>query len=398
MASPIRVIVHSGEHGLEEAVNYYATFPSEPSPAGDLDLAQAVVTPVKDATLDAVLDEMAKASNGSVVLIVCHAYQEGLLMPVAKGARLPAGRTAIEKLLDVSTAERRAKLIRAMPSGAAKELKAKIDAWIKLAGDMAAGTVAGEISLAEIENLYRDWLDEVAKNVFLLGGASPRAVLLQLVAKMERVQALKLDRVELRACDIGEYGDSMKKLKQLFGCNKLLAPDVGTFYLKGVPVDKPKVFDQRYIAEHRVGDFRPPGPLGSKINDPSDFILDVIKKNPSTRIFWDYVYGHIPAKNPHPAPYKYDFGIFTTKMKTVLAMLVEQVRPYYYRGSAATWHESATHGPEWADARMFVDDYIMHQSQYKQGRLNLAGFWTPKGSDPWLLPRDEEYLNHIKQV
>jgi hypothetical protein len=398
MASSIRVIVHSGEHGLAEAVNYYATFPSEPSPAGDLDLAQAIVTPVKDATLDAVLDEMGKASSGSIVLIVCHAYEEGLFMPVAKGSRLSAGKAAIARLLDVSGAERKAKVIRAMPSATAKEIKAKIDAWIKLADEMAAGTIAGEVSLVEIEKLYQDWLEEVAKNELFLMGGSPRAVLLQLVAKMEKVQALKLDRVELRACDIGKFDQSMKKLKQLFGCNKLLAPDVGTFYLKGVPIDKPKAFDQRYISEHRVGDFRPPGPLGSTINDPSDFILNVIRKNPSTRIFWDFVYGHIPAQNPHPAPYKYDFGTYTTKMKTVLAMLVEQVKPYYYRGSAATWHESAIHGPEWADARTFVDDYIMRQSQYKQGRLNFAGFWTPDDSEPWLLPRDEEYLGHIKQV
>jgi hypothetical protein len=33
MASSVRVIVHTGEHGLEEAADYYAEFPWEPSPA-----------------------------------------------------------------------------------------------------------------------------------------------------------------------------------------------------------------------------------------------------------------------------------------------------------------------------------------------------------------------------
>jgi hypothetical protein len=98
MASSVRVIVHTGEHGLEEAADYYADFPWEPSPAGELIMDKSQIVEVNNATLDLVLDEVAKVTAGDVVMLVCHAYGEGLLMPLAKGGRLPAGQTAIARL------------------------------------------------------------------------------------------------------------------------------------------------------------------------------------------------------------------------------------------------------------------------------------------------------------
>ena len=92
MADPLRIIVHSGEHGLGEAADYYRSFPWEPSPAGDMDLAKAVIVEVKNANLDVVLFEMAKTKPGGIVLLVCHAWNEGLLMPVAAGSKLTSGK------------------------------------------------------------------------------------------------------------------------------------------------------------------------------------------------------------------------------------------------------------------------------------------------------------------
>ena len=168
MPDSIRVIVHSGEHGLEEAADYYAEFPWEASPAGEMKLQKSDIVRIKDATLEAVLDEMAKAGAGNVVMLVCHGYGEGLLMPLAKGGRLPAGREAITRLLAVSAAQRRAKVIRALPSGTDKEKKAKVDAWQKLTDQLAADIDFGEVTLKEVEQKYEQWLDDMAKNKLLL--------------------------------------------------------------------------------------------------------------------------------------------------------------------------------------------------------------------------------------
>jgi hypothetical protein len=254
------------------------------------------------------------------------------------------------------------------------------------------------VTLKEVEGLFEQWLDEVAKNELFLGGGSPRTTLKRLVERMEKVQSLKLSRVELRACNIGAFPDGMKAVKQLFGCSKLLAPTVGTFYLKGVPVNTLDDFGQRYVREHRAGTSRSPGPVGHTRPDPSDFVIDVIKKNSGTRLFWHFQFGYIPAANPHPRPGVYDAGTSTVKMWHIFAVTVEEIRPFWYRGSASTWHQAGKHRPEWKEAREFVNTYIMANAKYTTGSLRLAGFWTPGEPEPWLLPNESEYVNHINQV
>ena len=392
MPDSIRVIVHSGEHGLEEAADYYADFPREPSPAGEMNLQKSDIVKIKDATLESVLDEIAKVGAGDAVMLVCHGYGEGLLMPLAKGGRLPAGREAITRLLAVSEAQQRAKVVRALPSGNENERKAKIDAWQKLTDQLAGDIDFGEVTLKEVEQKYEHWLDDMAKNKLLLAGVPPRATLTRLVEKIERVQSLKLKRVELRACNIGGFPEAMNAVKDVFGCSKLLAPDVGTFYLKGVPVDTFDDFGRRYLHEH------PQVSIPRHDPDPFDFAVDMRKSNPGTRIFWDYEFGYIPPANPHPAPNRYDGGTSTIKMWTILAMIIEEVRPFWYRGSAGTWHQASRHKPRWKEAQEFVKTYLMPNAKYTSGSLRLAGFWTPGESEPWLLPNEPEYLDHIKEA
>jgi ABC-type transporter Mla MlaB component len=127
-------------------------------------------------------------------------------------------------LLAVSAAQRGAKVARALPAGTETQRKAKIDAWRRLTDQLAGDIDFGEVTLQEVERKYEHWLDDMAKNKLLLAGVLPRATLTRLVEKIERVQSLKLKRVELRACNIGGFPEAMKAVKELFGCNKLLAP------------------------------------------------------------------------------------------------------------------------------------------------------------------------------
>jgi hypothetical protein len=394
MAGSVRVIVHSGEQGLEPAADYYMQFPWEPSPAGDMTLNKSDIVKLKDATLDTVLEAMAKAGAGGVVMLVCHAYREGLLMPLAKGARLPAGREAIARLLKVSAAQRKAKVIRALPSGTDNERKAKIDAWVKLTDELVAGSIRGDVTLNEVERWYEQWLKEFTRSELELDGGT----LQRLVQRMEKVQSLRLDRVELRACAIGGSPDGMQAVKQLFACSKLLAPTVGTFYLKGVPVDTLDDFGGRYVREHR-GTFRQPGPVGQSRPDPADFVIDVVTKNPGTRIFSDYQFGDIPTASPYRTPeVRLRYRETTMRAWRILAMIVEEIRPFWYRGSAATWHQASQHKPQLTEARKFVQAYVMPQAKYASGSLQVAGFWTPGEPVPWLLPNEPTYVDHIKQV
>ena len=91
-------------------------------------------------------------------------------------------------------------------------------------------------------------------------------------------------------------------------------------------------------------------------------------------------------------------GTSTIKMWTILAMIIEEVRPFWYRGSAGTWHQASRHKPRWKEAQEFVKTYLMPNAKYTSGSLRLTGFWTPGESEPWLLPNEPEYLDHIKEA
>jgi hypothetical protein len=401
----IHVIVHSGERGLGIAADYYKRFPWEPSPAGDLDLKDAKIVTIDKMTFDQLLVELGNAPAGGTVLIVCHAHDEhgslsqssGLLMPLAADAGVSAQDDAFQRLLEASAANRKANTIRAMPSKTDAEKKAKSDQWIGLATEFKLGFPPDGATLPKLEQFFENGLQSLAlRELHLRGGATS---LKRMLGHIDKVQSLKLERVEFRACKIGKDTGTLGNLKALFGCRRLLAPVARTFYLDRMPVDNLDRFDQRYIAEHRVGQFRPPGPAGRSYRDPVDFVTDVIRTNPSSRIFWDVEFGYIPAANPHPAPNKYDGGTSTIKLKgRVLAMLVEEVSHSWYRGSAATWHETSARKPVWDDARKFVQEYMMKQSTYSTGPLMISGFWTPDEEVPWLLPNEPDYIDHITQV
>ncbi len=396
----IHIIIHSGEHGLGIAADYYKQFPWEPSPAGDLDLQDAKIVTIEKITFDQLLVELANAPAGGTVLIVCHAHDErgaifqssGLLMPLAADASISAQDDAFQRLLEARAANRKAKTIRAMPSKTDQEKKAKSDEWIGLATEFSLGYPPDGATLPQLERFFENGLDSVArKGLQLRGGATS---LKRMLDHIEKVQLLKLDRVEFRACKIGKDTETLGHLKELFGCRKLLAPTARTFYINRMPVSTLDRFDHLYINEHRVGNFRPPGPVGRSFKDPADFVIDVIRSNPKTRTFWDVEFGFIP-----PANRRLSLGTTTIKLKGhVLAMLVEEIRPSWYRASAATWHETSGHKPAWDDASKFVHEYIMKQAKYSSGDFMVSGFWTPEEEMPWLLPNEPDYVDHVNQV
>ena len=396
----MKIIIAAGEHGLGVAGDYYRQFPLEPSPAGDLDLQDADIVKVDHMTFDRLMVELAKVGAGGTALVVCHAHEElgsmftasGLLMPITDDAGLTAQDEAFKRMSQAIDARRKATKIRAMPATNDKEQKAKKNEWIGLVTDFGLGFPPDDATLSQLDKFFEKGLTTVAHiDLQLKGGL---ASLKRLLDHIEKVQSLNLDRVEFRACKIGKDVETLTHLKQLLGCKKLLAPTARTFYANRMFVNTLNQFDRLYITDHRVGNFRPPGPAGQSYKDPGDFVIDVIRQNPSTRTFWDVEYGFIPPENR-----RVSLGTTTIKLKSrIMAMIVEEVAPSRYRSTAAAWHEAAGHKADMEDARKFVNQYIMKDSKYTGGTIMISGFWTPGEELPWLLPHEPEYVDHITQV
>ncbi|HXI20702.1 MAG TPA: hypothetical protein VNH46_06435, partial [Gemmatimonadales bacterium] len=230
MADPVRLIIHGGQDGLPDAAAYYRTFPREPSPAGAMDLSPGLTTVLATGSFDLVLDQMVKAKVGDVVMLVCHAYPDGILLHLTDKDSALVERVTIERLEKVASARTEAARIGPLP-----EEKAQIAAWKKLLDRIAPGAVQGTFTAAEAEKFFANWLDVQAGDL-KLKGAPPRTTLGRLLDKIERVQKLQLGRVELRACNLGSSNAGMQAAKRLFGCKKLLAPAVGTFFMSQLPV------------------------------------------------------------------------------------------------------------------------------------------------------------------
>src|SRR5215470_15634034 len=89
----MRLIIDGSHEGLQHAPGYYRTFPHEPSPAGDLDL-----TGVPTAVMNTPSVEMIHAGQGATVMLVSHAWDDGLLLDWTPGSGRSAARQSMETM------------------------------------------------------------------------------------------------------------------------------------------------------------------------------------------------------------------------------------------------------------------------------------------------------------
>jgi hypothetical protein len=351
MGLPFRAVIDG--KGLPHAAAYYRAFPREPSPAGPLTVPPASIAALHDNLLSAVLDEMAKVAPGGTVLLVCHGALsgDGLILRTGSGRGGEGFLTAdMERLLTAGEAEEEAGRIRKMPQHSPEEQSAKADAWSALLNKLQPGSVNGTVTVDEVSRHYRRWLQVVAESV-----GTNEAGLLALVKKMNAVRALRLGRVEIRACDAGRSPAMMRTLKRFFNCDRLLAPSDETFYLGPIPVDSADVtaMTPAWAQRERKG---------------------------LSRVFKG--------------------GTFT--------LTIEELASFKYKGSGVAQGPDLPNPmgrrlhklePSWDAAKGFVDEFIMPGSTYKKGGFPVAGFWDPQNTMlPFVLPNEKYYLNRIHMM
>jgi hypothetical protein len=400
------LIIDGRKDGLPDAAGYYRTFPREPSPLGDLALSASKTSVMGTSSLDTALGEMPKAGAGGIVVLVCHAYQDGMLLPVA-----PGGSTvwAVVKSLgtidQINSIELDVAQIRQMPSKKPEELAAVLERWKKLFESITPGSVGGTFTIPEAEKLYGQWLDQQARSLEFSGSAALR----QMLAKLRRVRQLKLSRLELRACNIGKSPPTMEVVRKFFGADHLTAPTLGTFYMSPIPVATMAARARASggpVAHGVAGTSQVPGPtgIGPVPRDPT--YLNVIyarqvmaKSPPSTRGFYETAYVGYSGWN---------WSIPLGRHYRVLVTVVE-TRAYHYQGWASVVSTRDMATPDWSLLKSwFVDAAVMPNSGYSRGPFPLAGFWNPdllikrglRGdvSVPFVLPNDMVYTELIAQV
>ena len=203
--------------GWPEALAYYRMFPHEPSASRALDIHIDRIVPIQQITLEKVLDEILALdeADGDEILIVTHGTVEegnpgGLSMPLAEGCAVDAMRDEVRVLTEAAVAVRE---VASDPLGWTRFIENPLD----------RRKVQASATREQAPELFQKWLQASARSLDL-----SQERLLEIVKKRNLVADLGLQRVEIRACNLGAFPDAMFRLRQFFGAQRLLAPQVIT--------------------------------------------------------------------------------------------------------------------------------------------------------------------------
>jgi hypothetical protein len=203
--------------GWPEALAYYRMFPHEPSASSALDIHIDELVPIQQINLEKVLDEMLTLdeAGGGEILIVAHGTVEegsagGLSMPLAEGCSVDAMRDEVRAVTKAAVAVREAA---SDPLGWTRFIENPLD----------RRRVQDSATREQGPGLFQEWLQARARGVGL-----SKERLLEIVKKRNLVVDRAFQRVEIRACNLGAFPDAMRALREFFGAQRLLAPQVIT--------------------------------------------------------------------------------------------------------------------------------------------------------------------------
>ena len=392
-----RAIIDAGDGGLPSAATYYKFFPREPSPVKEMRLSPGTTAALKKTTLASVLDEMARVDSGGVVLLVCHGMTSGLLIDIAAGSNASVEAQSMTTLMTLADRDAAADAARKMPQITDADKEAKANAYVAIL-KAAGANIVGKVELAEAVKAYDAWFAGEAQKWKL---KSPG--LRDLIHKMRAVQAKKLERVELRACNVGagKKGE-MAVMKKFFGCATLLAPLAETFFL-------PPLFIETAAATAKFDPLAGwyfnlfvPGIYNAQTNTvPGTLMWQPNQNHSHVRYHKEILDLNAPSStawvrsNPHRAR---PFPNVSAALK--LRVDIWEVDLFKYVGGLATTPATTVHGrhtgPDWDAIRAFVKGFIFPTTTYRQGNFPMAGFWNPVNTTKiWVLPNEPEYVKQI---
>lgn len=367
--------------GLPWAREYYRMFPFEPSrkPEDDMLLAQATTEYIKHPTLTTVMQAMIKAAEKGEkeVLLVAHGNDKGLVMKISGTIPFSA---AVSVLKWLPVAAEAFDLIDS--SDSLPKNRAFLNAWAHVAAEFEAQAdetqvdgIATRIAAEQLSDAGND----VMKAGSLLQSEVTRLILkdpkglvhmlnttekgLREAASLtSQVRDAAFSRIELRSCNIGS-GDGIVALRSFFGCTRLMAPVVHTFY---VPVNAPDNTSKQLVEFARRA-----GPRWRKFyTDPAQVPLEKSNLSPFARPFFDPPQAILPSS--------LNFMLSVTRIETP-KYLSEARR---LNGSAVT---------------TWVTKFIHRSAIYSgTGPLWVGGLDgpTPDGQ-PYTLPQDPNYRSLI---
>ena len=145
------LIIDNRPTGLPHAVNYYETFREEVSPLGPINFATRFTTLMgAETSLEFLLEILLRLAPDAVVVLVCHALQGGLLMPIVRrGANAFAVSDNLRTINRSIEIEAEADRIRHLPTSTQAEKNTQLSKWSDLCNSLQPGCLTGTFSVQE---------------------------------------------------------------------------------------------------------------------------------------------------------------------------------------------------------------------------------------------------------
>lgn len=368
------IIAESEQSHLQNWKDYIAEYDQETSKTSSMDLS-GLGTPLvpADVTMESVLDLMAQAAGE--VLLFAHGSSNGLIMRIAANsnsseAKYLKGISRAWKAIDEIIA------IRKMPENPPtiqkyRDLVQNLAKYLKEL-DSGYGARLGNTndvnSRASADKWFDQWMVLMAKAC--LGGGLGENDLRRVCRAMQGVRNKKLNRVEIRACNIGSNVATLAAYREFFGATKIVAPKVTMFFGKA-PANVNPGGDMEALIKimggYRNNQFTAATSNKHNHNTVADGEPDV-KTGKRNRVF----------PNSTAAP--------------DAIMQVTEVAPYTYKSRL------------WAPSNDAVTRFL--GANYKSGKtfktgapIPVGGLWCPDHSTvkvPFVLPLESEYRDLLE--
>ena len=384
------LVIDARAQGLPTAKVYYEAFPHEPSPLGELTVQPATTTAMTgDSSLFTALPLLARAGAGGAVILVCHAYSGGMLLPVAPGgAHALSASDTLGRIDQGISAEAETAAIRTLSRTPGADKKAVISRWKKLLENLPGITVPADLDEIQAEDLYGKWLKDLATRLEFTGVAGLRSLFDRVLA----LRRVKLGRLELRACNVGDNVESMAKIRKFFMADKVTAPTKHTFY---VPVRIDALFVWSTQPRGTRGPSRLPGPERQDAQNEVQ-AEHVFREHKTARGFLPKVkLDRDPAAHANRQLFELHLGR-PGGPQFILEIVMATVTQFDSSAWVVTQFGNQTLNME--IVRQFLSGWVMAGARISDPHFPVAGLWTDDApGQPYVLPLEKEYVRLIAQ-
>jgi len=159
---------------------------------------------------------------GGHLLVLSHGSPKHVSIPLITGTTRSLDEEVIDTLERLTLIDQEVPIVEAMPESTGPERIAKVNKINEILAKVGIRERPSDPKIAMAR--LSDFINQSALDIFRAKTAPFIKAMWDLAAKVRQVKSFRFRRIEFRACRVGSNPSLMRKLRQLFDCDVLIAP------------------------------------------------------------------------------------------------------------------------------------------------------------------------------